>query len=944
MAESVAGDIPTYAGVTKEHKFKLEDFGTRYIQSLLNPISPTLGTKIRTAWLEYEEGKTAEARFIRDMDKLECMIQAYEYERRTFGEKDLEEFQGLSSKISSATGKAWLKLLQQERQTHFSKRKRRNPVIFFIGAPGIGKKTQCALLCQRFGFQHISLDDLLHERSDDPTYPHAEFVKDCLEEKVDVPRDLTISLLERKINEGIEAGKKWSLVHGFPECIQDLLDFEEKAQRTNYTLLLNCSAEGLLQRVGREAGDELDIAKSIQDFQVRNAEVENHLKAAEGYFKEAYEDVDVLGHREILAAVQTTGLYPRSSKPFLPVTPRRTKRDEAQLTSLVRALLEVSGGRVDRQQHRFAEEYTASENANLYASIFDIARTYQFSDFDLEKMCNTLSKSPVSSRMTISVQDLEEWTMEMTDLLFLGFREGHLNLPSQVLSGFGFGQVDRFDAYLAHTSLGNPALSKPENNVPLLLAWSSTVSGRQSEVLSEWASSAEGWNLYKHLAEDFQGPQSVEQLALIMAALMNYRRLLPDLSDHSDQPIKGSYLADLDALLRGDSLGNSGRILEQMVVALVQVVSSFVDQFKDLVTFLETALGQKPPLSLVFDGFSHQYLRRRIDGNPNRPHKTAIAGLLCIKMPELRADEDADWVNVTLPEELSFQGSTFRTIHKGHLATDRITDEHMTPSHVVAVSSGDEGYLSPPPGLRSDQYALIRLSKVEDTNVLETLDTKIGPVNEVPNIEELGDESWEICILKSHRLTVQDTLRKIFSGSDVDLHYDPLEPTANDLEFWDYDTAKKLRQSWFFQRATRVVKMGWPAAAACYADLLEVMCGLRSKLPLVPAYRGRLQSKEDAVYIIEACPRGKLVRSCRGPQDGEATITGNVSVWEANFTGIDRRRNGMEWTVWEGDGCEVSEAIDGSGLLKKTSSIPACGKTHHVVSYFDSATEHDAEA
>lgn len=199
-----------------------------------------------------------------------------------------------------------------------------------------------------------------------------------------------------------------------------------------------------------------------------------------------------------------------------------------------------------------------------------------------------------------------------------------------------------------------PALSKPENNVLLLLTWSTMVSGRQTEVLSEWASSANGWNLYKQLAEDFQGPQSVEQLALTMAALMNYRRLLPDLSDHSDQPIKGSYLADLDALLHGDSIGNSGRVLEQMVFALVRVLFSFVDQFKDLITFLETALGREPPLSHVFDEFSYQYLRQRIDGNPNRPHKTVIAELLCIKMP--RADEDADWVNVTYPEELSLQG------------------------------------------------------------------------------------------------------------------------------------------------------------------------------------------------------------------------------------------------------------------------------------------------
>ena len=98
-----------------EHKLKLENLGTRYIQSLLNPINLMLSSKIRSVWLEYEEGKTNESRFIREMDKFECMVQAYEYEQRTFGEKDLEEFQGLSSKISSPEGKAWSELLQRER-------------------------------------------------------------------------------------------------------------------------------------------------------------------------------------------------------------------------------------------------------------------------------------------------------------------------------------------------------------------------------------------------------------------------------------------------------------------------------------------------------------------------------------------------------------------------------------------------------------------------------------------------------------------------------------------------------------------------------------------------------------------------------------------------------------------------------------------------------------
>lgn len=108
------------------------------------------------------------------------------------------------------------------------------------------------------------------------------------------------------------------------------------------------------------------------------------------------------------------------------VHPKRTKREEAQITSLVRALLELSGGRVDLRQHGFAEEYTASENADLYASVFDIARTKQFGDFDSEEMCNTLSKSPVFSRMAISAQHLEQRTMKMMDCLRLGFPKGYL--------------------------------------------------------------------------------------------------------------------------------------------------------------------------------------------------------------------------------------------------------------------------------------------------------------------------------------------------------------------------------------------------------------------------------------------------------------------------------------------------------------------------------------
>ncbi|KAH8792189.1 hypothetical protein F5882DRAFT_81210 [Hyaloscypha sp. PMI_1271] len=263
MAESVVGDIPTFAGMPKERKHKLEDFGIRYIESLLKPFNPILGPKIRAAWEEYEEGTTPEAQFVRECDKLECLVQAHEYELRTNREQEgLQEFQGLISKIKSEEGKAWAALLQQERNSHFSRLKQRAPVIFVIGmpfwpyfdfgsnsssgAPGVGKKTQCALLSKDFVVRRISLDQVLDEKSRDPTYLHAQYVKACLaEEDVDVATELAINLLGRKINEG----NTWSLVLGFPERIEQLVEFEKKIQKTNFTILLKCSEEQMHQRV-----------------------------------------------------------------------------------------------------------------------------------------------------------------------------------------------------------------------------------------------------------------------------------------------------------------------------------------------------------------------------------------------------------------------------------------------------------------------------------------------------------------------------------------------------------------------------------------------------------------------------------------------------------------------------------------------------------------------
>jgi hypothetical protein len=141
------------------------------------------------------------------------------------------------------------------------------------------------------------------------------------------------------------------------------------------------------------------------------------------------------------------------------------------------------------------------------------------------------------------------------------------------------------------------------------------------------------------------------------------------------------------------------------------------------------------------------------------------------------------------------------------------------------VSSGDESHLSPLLGFTAAHYTLVRLSKVGDANVLKLLDGKILRVNQVPSIKQLHDRSWEMVVLKSLRGTLQETLDNIFPGSDVDMNYDPLIPTANDVKVYGPDQAKKLYELCFVQRAKTMVRKAWPVAAAYYAYRLETMDG-----------------------------------------------------------------------------------------------------------------------
>ncbi|XP_055635050.1 5'-deoxynucleotidase HDDC2 isoform X2 [Toxorhynchites rutilus septentrionalis] len=78
LAESIVGDITPYCGISREEKLLREFAAMSEIAELLGPTKE----KLLELFNEYEEGKTAEAKFVKDLDRLDMIMQAFEYEKR----------------------------------------------------------------------------------------------------------------------------------------------------------------------------------------------------------------------------------------------------------------------------------------------------------------------------------------------------------------------------------------------------------------------------------------------------------------------------------------------------------------------------------------------------------------------------------------------------------------------------------------------------------------------------------------------------------------------------------------------------------------------------------------------------------------------------------------------------------------------------------------------
>lgn len=87
LGESIIGDITPHDNISKENKYVQERKAMVEISQL---VPDTSANEIMSLWEEYEKNQSADAMIVKDLDKLDMILQGLEYEKM-YG-KNLEMF------------------------------------------------------------------------------------------------------------------------------------------------------------------------------------------------------------------------------------------------------------------------------------------------------------------------------------------------------------------------------------------------------------------------------------------------------------------------------------------------------------------------------------------------------------------------------------------------------------------------------------------------------------------------------------------------------------------------------------------------------------------------------------------------------------------------------------------------------------------------------------
>lgn len=142
------------------------------------------------------------------------------------------------------------------------------PVIFWLGAPGSGKGTQCEILLKKYDtLKHLSVGDLLRAEVADPNSPNNAKIRAILDAGNLVPPEITVSIVRNELERATEYDA--ILLDGFPRDVPQANAYLEQigVHERGFVIFLECGQEECTRRLierGKTSGRSDDNLECIQ--------------------------------------------------------------------------------------------------------------------------------------------------------------------------------------------------------------------------------------------------------------------------------------------------------------------------------------------------------------------------------------------------------------------------------------------------------------------------------------------------------------------------------------------------------------------------------------------------------------------------------------------------------------------------------------------------------
>lgn len=116
IAESLVGDITPFDVVEKPEKSRRELTTVQYLSEIIKPYNEPFSKELVELWLDYEEVRNVEARYVKDIDKFEMIQQAWEYEQEHGIQHNLQLFYNAHTSIKTDIVREWVDAVLVKRE------------------------------------------------------------------------------------------------------------------------------------------------------------------------------------------------------------------------------------------------------------------------------------------------------------------------------------------------------------------------------------------------------------------------------------------------------------------------------------------------------------------------------------------------------------------------------------------------------------------------------------------------------------------------------------------------------------------------------------------------------------------------------------------------------------------------------------------------------------